>query len=336
MIQDGPLRCAVLGLGVGEVHARALVEAGCELRQVYDPDAHKAWEVATAHHCLAAQHVEDIFDDGAVDLVVIASPDDMHARQVLAALKAGKHVFVEKPVCLTVHDLRRIHRAWSAHGGRVKLLSNHILRAAPLYQRVKADVDAGRLGTLYALDGEYLYGRLEKITNGWRGQIPDYSVFLGGGIHMADLMLWLAGERPVAVRARGNALCSHPHRLGFNDFAVAELVFPSGMVGRLAANFGCVQPHQHVLRVYGTKGTVLYDDAGARTYTSRSPETPHTPLAESPHPEHKGALLMQFVRWIAEDKDLAPMTQEVFDAVSVCLACDKAAATGEEMEMEYV
>ena len=53
----------------------------------------------------------------------------------------------------------------------------------------------GVFGRIYAFEGDYLYGRMFKITNGWRRNIPDYSVMTGGGIHLIDLFLWLTGEK---------------------------------------------------------------------------------------------------------------------------------------------
>src|SRR5207249_12294415 len=92
----------------------------------------------------AADSVETLLQDQAVDVVSIASYDDLHGPQVVAALRAGKHVFVEKPLCRSVKELLAIKRAWLASGGQ-HLISNLVLRATPLYQWLKDAIASGEL-----------------------------------------------------------------------------------------------------------------------------------------------------------------------------------------------
>src|SRR5262249_50292734 len=148
---------------------------------------------------------------------------------------------------------------------------NLVLRAAPLYCWLRDTIAAGELGELYAFDGDYLYGRLEKITDGWRGEVDGYSVLQGGGVHLVDLMLWLTGQRPATVNAVGNRIATRGTRFRYDDFVAATYRFESGLIGRITANFGCVHRHQHVVRVFGTKGTFIHDDRGARLHSTREP-----------------------------------------------------------------
>ena len=166
-------------------------------------------------------------DDPAVDIVSIASFDHMHAGQVLQCLEAGKHVFVEKPLCRTLDELSAIINAWQA-AGQPHLASNLVLRDADLYRWLAAEIAAGNLGRIYAIDGDYLYGRLEKITEGWRKDVPDYSVIEGGGIHLIDLMLMLSAERPTSVSCIGNRIASDGTGFNYDDFIAATYTFPSG------------------------------------------------------------------------------------------------------------
>jgi predicted dehydrogenase len=329
---------AVVGLGVGEQHARAYAASpDCRLRWLLDLDASRAANLASSFgQCEVATSYEQIIGDPSVGIVSIASYDDAHYGQVLGALKAGKHVFVEKPLCLTLEELRQIKRAWASHGGRVKLTSNLILRAAPLYQWLKQTVAAGDIGTLYAFDGDYLYGRLNKITDGWRGDVENYSVMLGGGIHMVDLMLWLACERPVSVMAAGNRISTRNTDFRYNDFVAGTFEFASGLVGRVTANFGCVHRHQHVLRAFGTGATFLYDDGGARLHTTREENSIGQALNLSPFARTKGDLIPAFVSAVQGSMSMEEQTQMAFDAISVCIACDEAVRVHAKVEVEYV
>ncbi len=337
-MKDGFLEVGVVGLGVGRSHARAYLAGGCcRLRWLCDRDQERARALAQE---LGQGRVtgrwRDLLEDERVDIVSIASFDQDHGRQVEAALAAGKHVFVEKPLCRSLGRLRRIHELWRAAGGRLKLASNLILRAAPLYAWLREQVAGGRVGELYSLEGEYLYGRLDKITQGWRGRDASYSVLLGGGIHMLDLMLWIGGQRPRRVWVLGNRICSRGSRFKGCDFVTAVLEFDSGMLGRLSANFGCVQPHQHVLRIYGTEASFLYDDAGPRLFLSRDPALGPSPVDLPALVEDKGALVPGFVEDVLADRDRREDTRQLFDLIAVLCACDEALALGRPREVAYL
>jgi predicted dehydrogenase len=332
-----PLGVAVVGLGIGEQHARAFAaQRGCQVRWLCDLDRARAEKLVGAFPGAAvAGSFEELLGRPEVDVVSIASFDDAHAAQVSAALAAGKHVFVEKPLCRTPEELRRIKEGWLASGGRM-LGCNLVLRTAPLYLWLRDAMARGELGEIFSFDGDYLYGRLHKITEGWRSTVEDYSVMLGGGIHLIDLLLWLTGRRPVAVSASGSRIGSVGTAFRYNDFCAATLRFEGGLVARITANFGCVHRHQHALRVFGTSGTFLYDDSGARLHRSRDPGDEPQRLEHSPLPRTKGDLVPGFVEAIESGRDLRADVQQVCDGVSVAMACDRAMASGNWETVDYV
>jgi predicted dehydrogenase len=195
---------------------------------------------------------------------------------------------------------------------------------------------AGEFGSPYAFDGEYLYGRLEKITHGWRNAVPDYSVMQGGGIHLIDLLLWMTGERPISAFAVGNQICTQQTEFRFPDYVAATLRFASGLIGRVSANFGCVHRHQHVLRVFGSNATFVHDDAGPRLHLTRDPAATAAPVALPTLPVSKGALIAPFVAAIWADENLDAHTQELFDVISICAACDESLHARSEVEVVYI
>lgn len=332
------LKVAVIGLGVGEQHAaafQALTE--CSVVAVCDTSEEKLQAVgAKFPTARLLREAGDIFQDPEIDIVSVASYDDAHFSHVIQALEAGKHVFVEKPLCQTSDQLLSIKNAWARHQGRVKLASNLVLRAAPVFRWLRDQVAEGKMGEVYSFDGDYLYGRLHKITEGWRKNVRDYSVMEGGGIHLIDLLLWICGERPETVTASGNRICTRGTAFRYNDYVTTTLECPSGMLGRITANFGCVHPHQHVLRVFGTKATFIHDDAGPRMQAARDPAPPAAPVALAALPPTKGALIPNFVSAIVRDEDTTADTQSVFDGISLCLACDKALQSHACEKVHYV
>ena len=323
------LGVGVAGLGVGEQHARAYAATGlCQVRYLYDLDGDRSRALSVQFRAArAAESFEQILDDPEVDIISIASYDDAHVEQLLAALHAGKSVFVEKPLCRSMAELEAIQRAWEANGCR-PLAVNLVLRAAPLYQRLRERIASGALGSLYAFDGDYLYGRLYKITEGWRKDVVDYSVLQGGGVHLVDLMLWLTGQRPTAVTATGNRICTDRTAFRYPDYVAATYEFPSGLIGRITANFGCTHRHQHVVRVFGTEATFLHDDAGARLHASRNPATTPSLWPDAPRPASKGDLIPEFVQAIVQGEDRRAQTRCESDVMRVTLAADAALAQG--------
>ncbi len=329
------LGAAAVGLGVGEQHARALAATpGCALRWVYDLEPAKASQLAAQFGARAASCYDDILDDDDVQIVTLASYDDAHYGQTVAALGAGKHVFVEKPLCRSFDELQHVKTAWEQSGRH--LGANLVLRGAPLYQWLRDAIAAGDLGEIYAVDGDYLYGRLHKITDGWRTDVPDYSVMQGGGVHLVDLMLWLTRQRPASVTAAGSGIATRSTAFRYHDFQAATYRFDSGLIGRITANFGAVHPHQHVLKVFGTRASFIYDDRGARLQTSREPGAPPTPIDRSPIPASKGVLIAPFVASILGQGDRCAQAQQEFDLIAACLAADLAAGSGASEAIAYV
>src|SRR5262245_6284795 len=105
------ISAAVVGLGVGEQHARALAaHPGARVVAVCDLDAQRATTLAASLGAKVTSF-DAALADPAIDLVVVASYDDHHAAQAVAALEARKHVFCEKPLCRTLDEARAIARA---------------------------------------------------------------------------------------------------------------------------------------------------------------------------------------------------------------------------------
>src|SRR5712691_6623636 len=189
------LAVGVIGLGVGEQHARAFAaHPACRVTALCDRDPARLESMAPVMpEARRYTSAERLIEDPAVSVVAIASQDNDHYRQIMRALEAGKHVFAEKPICLTAGELCDIERAWRASGRR--LSTNTVLRRSARFRWLYEAVRNGRLGRLFLIEADYIYGRLHKLVDGWRGRIPNYSVTLGGAIHLVDLVLWIAQER---------------------------------------------------------------------------------------------------------------------------------------------
>lgn len=323
-----PIGVGVIGLGVGEQHAHAFA-AHPDCRVVAVCDRNSAHLAAVAGRIAACRHydrAEDLIDDPEVAIVSIASNDDDHYLQIIRALSGGKHVFSEKPLCLSTDELRHIRAVWRQAPG-ARLSTNTILRRSPRFRWLRDAIAAGKFGTVYCVEADYVYGRLNKLTDGWRGKIPGYSVMLGGGIHMVDLLLWITGQRPVEVMTYASGLASRQTSYQGNDLALALLRFENGLLAKIGANFASVHPHFHRFVVYGTEATFENapeaPGAAARLWTSRDPtQPPHTIDAAYPG-IGKGDLIPAFVDAVCGRGAAGVSEEEAFAVVSTCLAIDQ-------------
>lgn len=320
------LRAGIIGLGVGEKHIAGYeADPRCRVVALCDIDADRLRSVGERNPGRRlVGNPGDVLSDPSIDVVSIASYDGAHYAQVMAALAAGKHVFVEKPLCQFEHELADIRRVLGANP-ELKLSSNLILRKSPRFSGLRQRVQSGELGTPYYAEADYNYGRLEKITDGWRGQADYYSVVHGGAIHMLDLLFWIFGERPVAVTAFGNSIATRGTAFRFKDCVTALLKFPSGLIAKVTANFGCVLPHHHNLTVYGTAATFVHDQLGARLYTSRDPATSARPVEDAYIGPAKGDMLPSFVSAILDGREPEVSAEDVLGTMAASLAIEKAA-----------
>ena len=277
--------------------------------------------------CTRVADWRDLLNDDEVEAVFLAVPPSRHREMTSAFVESGIAVFVEKPLCRTDAEADDIAARW-ARAGNLHLRSNLVLRGAEVYRWLKDAIAAGDFGDIYAFDGDYLYGRLEKITEGWRKDVPDYSVMEGGGVHIIDLMLWLTGETPTQVTVTGNKIATRDTGFQYDDFMAATYRFSSGAVGRITANFGCVHPHHHVIRLFGTKATFIYDDQGPRLFRNRADGAQAEKLGLAPLPAGKGVLIPDFIKAIRTGEDPAPAAMRELDLIRVIAAADRAHAAG--------
>lgn len=329
------LRAAVIGLGVGEAHIAGYdAHPHCRTVAICDIDPARLSTMSTRHKALkATTDPSAILADDSIDIVSIASPDDVHHQQVVAALASGKHVFVEKPLCLLPKEAADIKESLARHP-ELRLGCNLILRSSPRFAGLRDLIRDGTLGEVYQVDGAYNYGRFWKITDGWRGAIPHYSVTLGGGIHLLDLMMWMLGKVS-EVAAAGSRIAGRGSRVNFDDAVTALLRFENGAIGTLSSNFGCVYPHFHRFVVYGTKGTFENGRDAALLFTSREPDALPQRI-ETPYPGvRKGDLIANFVDAVMGTAKPLITHEEIFNCLSVGFAVEEALRTHRSIAVQY-
>ena len=325
------VRAGVIGLGVGEQHiAGYRAHPDAEVVAVCDIDPGKRAMAAERYPELrvTADPAEILAADD-VDVVSVASYDDAHYEQVRAALASDKHVFCEKPLCMTEEEARELRRLLSSASG-LRLSTNVPLRLSPRFLQVRSMIEAGEFGRVFHMEGDYDYGRRHKLTDGWRGQIPWYSVVLGGAIHMVDLLLWLTGDRAVEVTALGSRIATDGTAFEHMDFVAALVRLESGGTAKVNANLGCVSPHFHGVRIYGTDATFVNGlPDGVMHRPAPPPACAVSEAVDAPYPGvAKGDLIHSFVDAILGRGQPGVPEEDVFEVLATCLAIERSAREG--------
>jgi predicted dehydrogenase len=218
----GEIRFALVGAGnlAKWAHLPALKKiSGARLHAVYS--AHGARGKAYALRFGAGYHTSDlqeILKDDAVDVVLIASRHKDHAAQAIAALQAGKHVFIEKPMAITIDECQAIARAVKESGRQLAVGFNR--RYAPFYVEMKRHLK-GRTGPAVVAVRMNSPG----IENGWAADAGQGGVVLGEGCHFVDLMYWLLESEPVSVSAHGFDRHNITASIKFADGSIGALVY---------------------------------------------------------------------------------------------------------------
>src|SRR5216684_5301038 len=197
--------------GFGEVAARAHLPGwrtrdNINISVVHDPVSERRHEAIRQIKSVRVYDDLGLMLDGeAVDFADIASPPALHADSIRAALNAGAHVLVEKPICLTLDDFRDLMRL-AAEKRRV-LMCVHNWKYAPPYAAARLAIAAGRLGNIRFMSIDRL--RTEPAGAGGAGGKWRASAQSGGGIlvdhgwHVFYLMRWLlGGVEPISISAR--------------------------------------------------------------------------------------------------------------------------------------
>lgn len=330
------LKIGVIGLGIGEKHVRAYQShPNCEVATLCDFDPEKEKMARQKYSDLNfVADADELLSDQNIDVVSIASYDNYHCEQTLKAINYNKHVMVEKPFCLYCKEAEKIKEALQSKPF-IKFSSNLVLRTTPRFRWLKEKIMKGDMGQLFYVDGDYNYGRLHKLTDGWRGKIDFYSVVYGGGLHLVDLLRWLTGDEVKRVNAIGNNISTSGSNFKYNDLVTAILEFESGMTGKVTSNFSCVQPHFHELSIYGTKATFKNGAETGKLFESRDPLDPCQKVIEDYPGVNQEALIHSFINSILGSGDPIVTQEEVFRSMAVCFAIEKALKTSNAVEVTY-
>lgn len=286
----------VIGLGVGETHlVKYLSNDDCKVIALCDQDK-EVLRLAKIKYPRFKYYDNaiDLLEDPDIKAVSIASYDHEHYQHIIKGISNQKHLFIEKPLVLQKDEFKNVLELHTRHMDLI-ISSNLVLRKTQRFKDLKSRILSGQMGEISLIQASYNYGRFAKITDGWRGDIQDYSIVLGGGIHMIDLIFWLTDDQVKSVYAKGNRIHSKGTKFRYDDVVTAILQLESGAIVNLSCNFGNVSPHFHQLDVYGTQKTFLNREDHALLYSERDVKNGNFHyLKEKPvFPEYKGCEILK-------------------------------------------
>lgn len=245
------LNTAIVGLGRWGEQLVNAVQGSAKLRFTHavarTPDRVRAY--CGERGIRVAGDLAQVLADPAVGAVVLASPHSQHAEQVISAAKAGKHVFVEKPFTLDVASAREAARA--CRDANVVLALGHNRRFLPAVAEIKRTVDAGELGEILHLEGNFSGNSGLRYKPGeWRASEAESPLggMAGMGIHLIDAFINLAG--PIdAVRCESHRIVV---KVDIDDSTSVFMRFANGATGCL--NTLMATGRMFRLQVFGTRG----------------------------------------------------------------------------------
>ena len=280
-----------------------------------------------------------------IDAVLVCVPDYLHAEITEAALAAGKDVICEKPMALTVEDCERMRNAEKKYGKR--LMIGQICRHAPGFKLAKEIIDRGDIGELYFVESEYAHDySVARGLDDWRVD-PRREPYIGGGCHAVDLLRWIAGD-PYEVTAYSNHKCLTDWPV--NDCTISILRFPNDVIGKVFVSIGCKRNYTMRSCFYGTKGTIICNDADPEITVFKtslgnvdplfgedgfsSQQLPiKVPVTVNTHNTY--GELESFADCILEDKPVPTTAYDGESTVVVCTSAMESAKTGKTVEIVY-
>ena len=308
---------------------------GLALEVVYNLRLAGAQKVAQAYGGRPMDDLDSVLADPAVDAVIIATPTNTHVDYIIAAAKAGKPIYCEKPLDQTLERVDQCMTVLKAHPVPFMLGFNR-----------RFDTDNSALRQAVST-GEI--GKLKMLMSTSREPSPppiDYvrasgGYFVDATIHDIDLMCWIAGERPVEVFSHGSCVFN-PQIAAEDDFdlTMTQLKMPSGAIVHINNSRQCAYGFDQRVEAFGTDGLVQTqnhrDDPLVRWSATRTEA--RMPLKHFFLERYDASFyhaLDEFHAAVTQGRTPSATADEGRAALAIALACTASAKTGKAVHPEY-
>ncbi len=324
----GIIGCGVMGRELGEAVRQGVPEA--ELALAFDPYRPNLERFCADFGARPAETMEALFGSDEVQAVVIASPNNRHCEQTVAAAEAGKHVFCEKPMALSVVDCDRMIAA--CDGAGAKLMVGHSTRLYPLTRRLIEIAGSGELGEpLFAFASYHFFGFNQRASGVWHlDRANSGGLFFHMGIHYIDLLNAIMGPARRVQYAGGKY---GQQVRDFDDVASITIEFESAKTGLLTVS--------SLSRVHWRESVFVFSNGFARldhpwSYLEYGDADDRLTRVEPKDLPPQNAVQMElrsFTAWVLHGEPPVFTGKEGRAAVAVAEAADRAKESGGPVEV---
>jgi predicted dehydrogenase len=253
-----PVRVGLVGTGIGRLHAAGIAKmpGTATLATVcgLDPQAVKDLAERYGSEKFTCQY-KDLLLDSSLDVIDLCVPPDAHLPMALAAVQAGKHILVEKPLARNLAEADAIIQAAQSAG--VTLMMGHNQRYYAHHAKAKELIDAGVIGKPFMIVATvHVHGQIDGfrrfLENAGGGTLID------SGVHRFDLIRWIMGE-VATIYAQTDRMMQM--QMEGEDCAVVTMRFRSGAIGNFSCSWSVKGPvPEETLQIFGNRGVILTED----------------------------------------------------------------------------
>ncbi|MHC4679547.1 MAG: Gfo/Idh/MocA family protein [Planctomycetota bacterium] len=262
------------------------------------------------------------------DIVVVCTPHNQHTKYVVAAAEAGKHVIIEKPVALTLQDVRSQQEAVKKAG--VKTLVSFVLHWNPLLMTIDRLISQGAFGHIFMVEVDYMHRIWLTTRQKWyASRKQSGTAILTGGCHAIDALRWFArsqAEQVCAYQVKTENPIEYPGTISVN------VRFENGTIGRSTTTFDARMPYRFNIGIYGTEGTLRNNELFAPKLFPGQTDFLKIPciLPDSADVAHHPFVgeASHFLDCIIEDRRPFPDLDDAAHTQAVCFAADLSAESG--------
>ena len=266
-----PVRIGIVGCGmIANFHAHAINNTdGAVLAGACSKSPASAEKFCTEQNIPKFDSYAQMLGSADIDAVSLCTPSGDHCRQILQALEAGKHVVVEKPMCITLEECDRVIAKAEETGLTVCVISQH--RFSDGISEIRRAIGAGELGKIHCAQLTMHYFRPQSYYDSaaWRGTwaLDGGGVLMNQGIHGVDMLCYLLGR----AQSVTGFVTTSGRDIEVEDTAAAALEFESGAVATLDATV-CSQPSfSKKFILCGEKGTVVMEEDAILSWSLPDP-----------------------------------------------------------------
>ena len=324
---------AVIGTGIGIKHYDAIEGyKNSSVKIICEKDKSKFKILKNKYpNTTITSNDEDIFKDKDINLVSIASYDEDHFGQIIKCLNANKNIIIEKPICLSQKELKKIYKL-AIKKKNLSLISNLVLRTNSRFKKIKSIINKKK-DNIYYIEADYLWGRPKKFE-GWRSKTKNYSIILGAAIHVIDLVMWMLNQKPKNVFSVGNALATKRSKFKGNSFELIILEFANGLIVKITGNGPCKCEHFHELKIFSEKYSIIHSLFKSNIILKNNKKKKL--LGDYPDKENRKNLIRSFISDLIKNKKQSNKEkQRLFDLMTVCLHATKSSKIRKKIKLNY-